>query len=135
MLLYVLPFRKNVSLSSLVVGVAVSPCTVLSALNVNDGCDIADLSVGLKVLWSSKVRPFPAALPWVLSVRSVLSSVNESIVDVYLSSLISWLLFLPKIIHLPPNCGLAQPQGLECMACLKLQTHASLTPIGFWAMA
>ena len=46
----------------------------------------------------------------------------------YKSSLISFLVFLPRITHLPPIWGLAQPQGLEWSACLKLHSHANLTP-------
>ena len=46
----------------------------------------------------------------------------------YLSSFISFREFFPKIIHFPPNCGLAQPQGLECKACLKLHSQARRTP-------
>ena len=53
----------------------------------------------------------------------------------YLSSFISPLVFFPKITHLPPRWGLAQPQGLECIACFQLHTQASLTPAGFCAIA
>ena len=53
----------------------------------------------------------------------------------YLSSLISSVLFCPRITHLPPRWGLAHPHGLLCMACFQLHTQASRTPCGLEAMA
>ena len=53
----------------------------------------------------------------------------------HLSSLISFFVFLPRITHLPPIWGLAQPQGLEWRACLKLHSQASRTPCGLQAIA
>ena len=68
------------------------------------------------------------SLPWE-SICSVSSH------DYLLSSFISSLLFFPKITHLPPSWGFAQPHGLECMAFFQLHTQASRTPAGFCAIA